>query len=231
MKWGAPRSPSTASSPSNHSKKPVPETLSKIEVGRYSALLRRALGMKGQQTVASELSPEISATWQLESDAPEWQVHKGVRLVSAAGKLGGVAAEFPRYLLVNPAGSGMIATVQRITMSVLAASEWTIRLTQIAFLNAALILEAGPRDPRWFIGTATTVSPIVLSGENNAASITGGFEVHNSRIQGNLPNDFTVPIVLTPNSTLFWSVNNTNSPTNSSVHWSERPLPVLEQGG
>ena len=53
--------------------------MSKIETGRFSDLLRRSLGMKGQELVSAELAPELSPTWQVESALnQEWDWAKGV---------------------------------------------------------------------------------------------------------------------------------------------------------
>lgn len=184
------------------------------------------MGMKGQEIAAGDLSPEISPVWVIERDSPEWQFLKGVRLVRAAGNNSIVAGQFGRYEVVNPADSGMIATV-RIDFSSSADLRWDVRLIQSALANFADILEAGPIDTRWDIGSGQTISPIIASRETNAAGIAGGFLVAAVR-QLAQTTDFVGPVVLAPGSTLFWSATTVAVGTSSNIEWAERPIPRLE---
>lgn len=203
--------------------------MSKIEIGRWSELLRRSLGMKGQEVVSAELSPEISPVWQIESDTAEWQFLKQVRLVSAAGNLAAVAAQFPRYALINPINSGMIATVFEVGFSAEFDAIWDIRLIDVELASFANGLEAGPRDTRWNFGLGPSVSPIRFSAENNVASIAGGFRLMRARLLTNTLLKSKQPVVMTPGSSLFWGTISTNITTDSYVAWKERRLPSLEE--
>lgn len=203
--------------------------MAKIELGRYSDLLRRSLGMKGQEMVASELSPELSPVWVLEDAAIEWLFLKQVRACSAAASTTSIAAQFGRYALVNPAASRMVATVSMIRMTANAGVGVELRLIDAELANFATIGQAGPRDTRWEFGAGQTVSPIIFSSENNVATIAGGFLVHTQITIAN-QNFALLPekVVLAPGATLFWGISSANITTRSSVHWTERALPELE---
>ena len=201
--------------------------MSKIEIGRWSELLRRSLGQKGQETVASELSPEISATWQLESDTAEWQYLKAVRLIGAAAARSASAGNVARYALINPAASGMLAVVTHMSWSSVVTATMEIRLIQTALGNFATVEEAGPRDTRWRRGLATLVSPIIFSSEDGPL-IAGGFRLYNTFILANTNAPYAEPVVLAPGSSLFWAGNILNVASRATINWQERRLPTLE---
>jgi len=184
--------------------------------------------MAGTQIVAAELSPELSPTWQVEGPTAEWDFLKAVRLVSASTSLSPVAGQTARYALINPANSGMIATVSSVRYSSGNPSRFLLRFIGVALAPFATLAEAGARDSRWG-APGTTISPITFSAENNAAVIAGGFEVHDTRVLADSPFSFNEPVVLAPGSSLFWGSTFLNFSTSSSVHWSERRLPALEQ--
>lgn len=82
--------------------------MAKIEVGQFSSLLRRYLGMKGVSDVVDELSPEISPAFVLESERPEWEFLKGARLMAHATQTGATVGQNSAWRLRNPATSGVI---------------------------------------------------------------------------------------------------------------------------
>ncbi len=200
--------------------------MSKIETGRYSELLRRALGMKGAVEVAGELSPEVSPTWQIEGNDIEWQFLKQVRVVSAAGGQGRVPAVNFIGQLVNPVGSGIIATIQLVSVSVASPSAIAFRFDDVAAAALATVEQNGPRDTRWGI-PGTSISPLVVSSTTGALP-TAGFLMHSVRVLNDTETRFTVPFVMAPNSTLFFSNTSTNILTVFSLHWHERRLDALE---
>lgn len=202
--------------------------MAKIESGRWSELLRRALGMKGVQTVSAELSPEVSPVWVLEQDLAEWQFLKGVRLVSAASSRALSAGNIARFAVINPVGSAMIASISHLSFSASVNTTLSVRLVQVTLAQFTTLEEAGPRDTRWARGAAATVSPITFSSEDNAAGIAGGFLLYTSQVLANTPVEFGRPIVLAPGSSLFWAGSGAAA-TRAAVAWSERPLPPLER--
>ena len=201
--------------------------MSKIEIGRYSELLRRALGMKGVTEVAGELSPEVAPTWQVESDTPEWQFLKGVRLVSSALSLVAVAAQEARFHLVNPANSGVIATVTPILLSADGSVRYVVRMVGTALATLTTVGTSVPRDNRWAL-PAGGASPLILSGEAAAGGINSGFLMDIGIILGNTQYVFPMPVVLNPGSSIQWGSLTSNTGVQASVHWHERQRPVLE---
>jgi len=203
--------------------------VSKIEIGRYSELLRRALGMAGTDVVAGELSPEISPTWVLEADPPELAILKSVRLVASSGALGPVAGQSARYLLTNPVGSGMVAVVTNLSVSAPIAYRVVVRMIRSELANFGLgPNEAGSRDSRWERPTAS-VSPIIFSQENNALVIAGGFPLDDAFVRASERYSYTSPVILAPSSSVFWGLVTQNTAASAAVSWYERPLPFLER--
>ena len=203
--------------------------MAKIEIGRYSNLLRRALGMKGVTDVAGELSPEVSPTWAIEDNAPEWQYLKGVRLVGAAGGQGFVAGQSPRYQLVNPAGSGVLATVTFVALETVGVQAgFIIRFANSVLPNLTTVEQNGPRDSRWGI-PGTSISPLIFSGENSASLHTAGFLLYSGihHPEGTVA-EYTIPVVMAPGSSLLWGSTTQNITSLSSVAWSERGIAALE---
>jgi len=201
--------------------------MSKIELGRYSELLRRALGMKGVVEVAGELSPEVSATWEIEADRAEWQFLKGVRLVTTGGGQGASVGNNFIGRLVNPAASGIIASISLVSLSADAISAYAFRFQAAPLGNLASVAESGARDSRWG-SPGVSRSPLVASSTVGALPTTG-FLLHTVRAQANQEIKFTVPLVMTPGSILLFSNTTVNVLTVFSIHWSERGFPELEQ--
>ena len=202
--------------------------MSKIELGRYSDLLRRALGMKGVQEVAGELSPEISAVWNVESDLPEWQFLKAVRLVSGAGGQGPVVGQNFTGRLRNPPDSGVIATVNHVSASPSLDSGFILRFRTVPLTGDFATLEqSGARDGRWGIPT-TSISPLIVSSTTSATPQTGGFLLQTQLTLAGTEFKFGVPVVMPPGSTLMLSSSTQNLQVVFSFHWTERQLPILE---
>lgn len=202
--------------------------MAKIEIGRYSELLRRALGMKGVTEVSGELSPEISPTWQLESDSDEWQFLKGVRIISSSLSIAAVAAQASRLQLVNPAASGVIATVFPVVFTGGITVTLILRMVGTALAVLGTVGTSVPRDNRWNL-PAGGASPLILSGEASADAINAGFLVHIGPVPANETFNLPVPIVLTPGSSIQWGSSVDNVAVTGSVHWKERQIPVLER--
>lgn len=103
--------------------------MSRIQTGRWSELLRRFLDQKGVEDVASELSPEISPVFILESNRPDWLILKAERMVSLSDEHTSGATIGPTMRLRNPLNSGVLATVHAIYMSATVNSSFEIRHT------------------------------------------------------------------------------------------------------
>jgi len=201
--------------------------VSKIEIGRYSELLRRSLGMKGTVEVAGELSPEVSATIELEGPAPEWDFLKQVRGCRAANTLPGVVANTVHYRLRNPAGSGTLATIQALGLTPASVAELRINRGQIGGELLTLLVTVVP-DTRWgAIGTTTT--SLLFSGTNADASGPAGDLIATGAALANSQFLYRQPVVLNPGDSLDWGIINTNVRLYTWISWIERQLPALEE--
>jgi len=202
--------------------------VSKIEIGRYSELLRRQLGMKGQETVAGELSPEISPTFQLEGPSAEWDFLKAVRGGRCTAQLTPQVGFNSRFRLRNPQNSGVIAVVTLVGMTVANPSNVGIARGQIfAELSGAEVTVVP--DLRWgAIGTTTTA--LIFSSDNLTAAGPGGDLFVSARIASAAPFKNTEEVVLIPGTNLDWGTLSliTNIGMFGWAAWRERQLPALE---
>ncbi len=220
MRLGAPRQPSTELLRSSRSDAGV---VAKIETGRYSELLRRILGMKGQEFVASELSPEISPAFILEAELPEWQFLRNQKLMGVVYALPAVAAQNSVVHLVNPAGSGVLATVVRSIYSAVGDTSYVLgRGAQTA--NLGTVLPSVARDTRFPIVNA---SALIASQGNNV--VGAGEAFHSTGVLSLTPDEFTDPVVLTPAHQFEVSSISTNVAIRGAIQWLERRMDVLEQ--
>lgn len=203
--------------------------MSKIEIGRYSMLLRRTLGMKGTLEVAGELSPEISPTLQLEEPSdPEWDFLKDVRNVAVAERVSANVAGGGQMLLLNPADSGVIAVMELLEMSGAGVTvEFTARLqtAPAPLLNGALTVAT---DTRWETTALLTQSSVLASFQSNLLIGTGAGTIwRHSLIQGR-PHKFKPRVVLTPGFGLVFGSRTVNVVVGLSARWHERQVPALE---
>lgn len=197
--------------------------MSQIQTGRYSDMLRRFLGMKGVTAVAGELSPEISPVFILEDARPEWLFLKGEKLVSSVYAFTPGAGLLAGYRLVNPALSGVMATIDYIDV-VLTTDENTMlveRNTEQG--NLATVLPTVARDTRLPILNASALiasqGDAVLSGQSFLATNLNAAD----------PWQIPVSFVLTPGHQIQITCLGPNVSIRGSVQWRERRIDVLEQ--
>ena len=202
--------------------------MSKIEIGRYSALLRRTFGMKGTEMVAAELSPEISPTVQLEhADDPEWDFLKDVRNCAVTERISANAAGGGQMLLLNPPGSGVIAVIRTLIF----AGTGTIQITARLLVNPAPLVNSSltvALDTRWETTAVLTQSALTASFVNNAAIGTGVGTVYLNQTLASRPQTWNARIVLTPGFGLAFGAITVDQVVHASAYWHERQLPALE---
>lgn len=200
--------------------------MSKIEIGRYSEQLRRMLGMKGQEVVSGELSPEISATIEIEGPGAEWNFLKGVRDASTGATIGAIAGNRPNFRLRNPTGSGVIATVQVVALVspsgdvdiALARGLETTDLAVGTFATTVL-------DERWApIGQTTLVASVT---NLDALGPQGRIFVR-ARTLDHTEWRYPYQVVLVPGTNLDFGLLTLATGATGWVRWHERRLPRLE---
>lgn len=179
--------------------------------------------MAGQVQVTSELAPEISAVFALESDRPEWEFLKGSKLCSSQISITALVANQATARLRNPVGSGAIAIISQIEFSVDAIATCLIyRVTATADLTT--LVATITRDTRY---PALDASALIASQQNIASS--GDF-FFNAHLLANTPQYVKVPFVLTPGFAVDVNCETLNVGLRGNVHWLERRIGELEVG-
>jgi len=203
--------------------------MSKIERGQFSSLLRRYLGMTGTSDVVDELAPEISATFTLEAERPEWEFLKGQRLMSITTQVTAVAAKQSVVRIRNPATSGVVAIF----------THWSITTpftTGVVYTWFTLTRETDPavdlvdgvatiaRDTRL---PTTQGSALIASKE--ALDAPSGTAWHNAGTETGIPYQLNGPsFVLTPGHAVQLVGSEDNIALFLAVHWLEKRLDPLE---
>jgi len=205
--------------------------MSRIEIGRWSEMLRRITGQKGSSFVATELAPEISPTFQLESNEAEWDFLKGVRGCAGADDLAGAVGFNSTFRLRNPEGSGVIGIVDALSVTPGATAGLNINRGLIfGDLAAPGVQTTVVPDFRWGqIGTTTTA--LVFSASNTvAAGPSGDRFAHTIRVT-DVEWLYRQPVVLIPGTSMDWGGQNgtTNVTMRTWLRWRERALPPLER--
>ena len=201
--------------------------MSKIQIARYSEQLRRMLGMKGVETVASELSPEISATINLETAGAEWDFLKGVRGGTAAGVEAASPANACTFRLRNPVDSGAIAVVSFVEMSGSGITQFRVtRNTEVTDL-ANVGVTTTP-DFRWGQTGAITTTALIFSSKNNTPAAPVGDLMAIRQLVANSYFLYVNEVVLIPGTAMDFGASNANLQVFVNTAWKERRLPELE---
>lgn len=197
--------------------------MAKIEVGRFSQLLRRYLSMAGVVEVAQELAPEISPVFILESEKPSWEFLKGQKLIAASFTVSSVALLPSTARIRNPANSGMLMEVDGVVISrsgVGATSAWQIFLnTQLVDLLTVFPLVPVSRDTRF--PALVKQSGTIMSGDNVVgvgSSVATGFLVDSTTV--------FIPLkaVITPGNSIDITAEAAEENLRGALWWTERRL-------
>lgn len=190
----------------------------KIEIGRYSDILRRLLYGK-EQTVSAELAPEISPVFVLENDRPEWKFLAAERLGAVAFTQTAGAAARSTCRIRNPAASGALLVIEDMFVSIdTTASAIAIRLGEIT-TDLATVGIVTVRDRRF----GDIQCSCVASRDNAASALTRGIW-HHSMLITTAPVRVPLSVVLGPGS----AIECTSIANNVGLFWSvtvrERPI-------
>jgi len=90
---------------------------SEIQQNRYDQLIRRVGGLIGPGSKVSEVISELFPVFDVENMPGELLRLAGTRLCIGGGFLAGVAAQASTAVLENPAGSGMLLTLERVDLA------------------------------------------------------------------------------------------------------------------
>jgi len=209
--------------------------VSHIQAGRWSELLRRATGQAGVEDVSSELAPEITPTWQLETNSSEWDYLKSTKRLTCSVELD--APGNASWMLRNPINSGTIGIVDSVVAS---ASSPNCKVTlAVAYDSTDLAITGFPivTDGRWVpLNTLPLIDPSISSlvfttqkvgAYLNVGSLIGYFQLTNTGLNELINEHRTV--VLPPGWSLIMSATGSGFYMGGSVSYRERTLPPLEQ--
>lgn len=201
--------------------------MAKIEVGRFSSVMRKFLAMKGVEQVTPELSPEISATFTLESDRLDWKYLKGEKILGFGNSRTSIAAAGPTFRIRNPAASGTIVTIDWFEMNVTTAADVArITLIEVGADLLGGVLAPISRDTRNAISASN--SAIIVSFATNVAPAGSQLWTQNLPVSG-MPTHIPLQVVLTPGFAVdFGTVTATALTLFGAAQWSERGLSALE---
>ena len=204
--------------------------MARIEIGRWSDLLRRALSMVGQLDVASELSPEVSPTWQLESALnQEWDFLKGVRQCSSSESIDPNVGGGGQFRLRNPLTSRALATVHQIVLTGdVAGQRWAIHVgpQSADLVNTSL---STARDGRWSQPGALQASVLIASFQNAVGAVpTGAGTIARWNSVANVSEPYFEQIMLAPGDAVTFGSLTANQRVLVTVSWHERGVQPLE---
>lgn len=200
--------------------------MSKIEIGKWSNLLRRMLAMSGVVDVAGELAPEISPTFVLESERPEWEFLKGAKLMSSQISVTKVVGQQSTGRLRNPVGSQILAVITKINWAILTGAANTAGVVLInrvqTIADLANIVASVCRDTRY---PALNTSGLIVSQDNVGSA--GDF-FYNATSLDNTTHLMDLPFVLTPGFAIDVNAETAEVELRANIHWIERRLGELE---
>lgn len=187
--------------------------MSDLQVSRLTTLLKRLLVLgRGQGPVAPEISDELRAGLTLENDRFEFRWLGGTYSYSSFSSVAAGGAGFVSMVaLLNPAGSGQLAVIERIRASAQADVTFTLEATVTSTM--APQTQIIQRDLRQF----GQLSSCTLWSRNGVAGLGG----HGYRF---LPSDGDLPLeyLLPPGFALVIQAATSNSLIEVSLGWRER---------
>lgn len=202
--------------------------MSRINVGRFSQLLRRFLEQKGTEVVASELSPEISPVFILENDRPDWLFLKGERLCVASFATTSGASLGPTVRVRNPLASAALATIVGFsinpnTNTSFASARLTISNNNLAGGNVPLFI----RDGRELVSLGINKSAMVGSFSNTIEPV--GDLMWTTNCIPNEERGLNQPFILSPGRAFDVGLSSVSVNTvHINIYWTERALPAIE---
>jgi len=202
--------------------------VAKIEIGRWSAQLRRMLGMKGVVEVGAELSPEISATIELEGPTAEWAFLKGVKLCAGAAIVGATVGQRSIIRLRNPPASGVIAVVTWVFIVTPAAAGVTLQ-KGVSGLNLATLGVTALRDSRWAPAIPGLNRTVMLMSLTSAGGVPVGPDtLWTPQVLADTALVYPESIVMVPGDHIDVSTDGLNQALRADFSWHEREVPALE---
>lgn len=200
-----------------------------ILVGRYNRYLQKLLGIKGGPPAASlagDVMPVIPFYSGIESF-----IHQGWETFGLGVQVGAVAASTGKIQLRNPPGSNVVAVIQKIAVSTIAAVVFnlTFRVSSPALANLATVVSGtdskfdnrGRRAPTCIVSSVADAT----AGAGVAVWLGAG----TGPAQLDLITYENQEIVLLPDSSVLMVDENQNNGYNVTYWWRERFLEETER--
>lgn len=201
----------------------TPQVHNQLRAGQLSGALTRALGDTRGDGGIERYGETLTPTMNLWSQ-PEWNYLRRDYLVSKFITSPAVAGEFSGIALVNPAGSGSIAVIEK-------ALVWGGTTGQVVYMNRGVAgiwtaTYAGTggrgisRDSRIAYNVAPGFSDIYIGSDAGALGSTVGI----AHFVTNMATDQVcgLPYVLTPGEGIAWVGNTVNVVLYLVLTWRER---------
>lgn len=170
----------------------------------------------GIERYGETLTPTLDL-WSL----PEWAYLRAEKLACFPVTQAAVAGEFSAAGLLNPAGSGQLAVVEKFMCDQSGTLIFQLQsCTQAQVATLATVVKGNGRDRRWQGGGALTACD-VISGSDPTTTL--GFNLDQVRAPGNTTIGFnTLPVVVPPGFALVAVALTNNTGVTFIMSWRER---------
>jgi len=160
------------------------------------------------------ISPEIVPVYQVERPEPT-QVDK---MCAGAFTEAAVAGDFGIHDLSNPAGSGVVALIDRLEASTATAGTFTVQLGTTRLGNIRT---------KFFRDTRRSGTPACVYATSGAIAVPTADEIHTSAKAASttlqLSSDFPIAI-LAPGRSIIVAFETANVAVHGAIWWRERPV-------
>lgn len=180
------------------------------------------VGTEGIERYGETLSPVIDLWHQ-----PEWALLRGDYLVAAHLNAGPVAGEYSNVALVNPAGSGMLAVVEEVTvycanacLFILSRATEAVIAGTLAVQNPGYVRDSRSATPS-FVATG---GPVMYQGTDAAAPFAGQLWLTEESCAAASHARFGagLPVILSPGHGLIVEAETLNIAIRANFTWRQR---------
>lgn len=194
-----------------------------IQQTRYDQLLRRVASIIGPGSKVGELITDLLPIFDVENMPGELLRLAGTRICMGGGALAPVVGQAGTHVLENPAGSGVLATIERVDFGVNTTA--TVRWGVVNGFKATAVgigteifrdtREIPPQEP---VCNVRQITEVALASGTNQSRLLG-----DTNLVLDPPNSVCV---LAPGTSFEIGTTNTNVATEYGFMWRER---VAEQ--
>lgn len=202
--------------------------LNDINAGRFNGILHKILNI-ADGAPSPKVATEIFPTINLESDRPEWLFLGGERLISGYLGYTPTAGQYGHIVLTCPAGSNVVATIERIRIYNAAAGARTFQIAPwgVGTPGTPTNTYVFTRDSRWISASGNWGQSALNMGTFSNAAPQGSI---NKQI--NLATldayDIVTPYVIAPAGGILIRAGSADTPITVNIDWRERYMNPIE---